>query len=71
MTPSPGSPKYRLTLRAGLNEPYFYEASAGINTQQNTRNFIALDSERVYLVVTGAYWWEPTEVYVEVTTDQL
>lgn len=53
-------------FREGLNEYYFLDEFAESpvynSGSANIQSFTALKTEKVYLAVMGAYWWEPRSV---------
>ncbi|NOZ46506.1 MAG: hypothetical protein GXO79_06955, partial [Chlorobi bacterium] len=56
-------------LRENLNDSYFFEEfvlSPVFAGQPNIQKITALKSEKVYLALVGAYWWEPRDVSITV-----
>jgi hypothetical protein len=53
-------------LRDNLNDSYFFQEPALPPLVQKVLHFTALDTETIYLVVIGAYWWDPRDVTITV-----
>ena len=59
-------------FRENLNYTYFYEKYPtcfhlnGDEIYPNDINISALGTERIYLTITGAYWWDPATITLQI-----
>jgi hypothetical protein len=53
--------------RENLNVPYFYQDYVGIFASPPASHpIVSVGTERIYLVINGAFWWNPNAAIISV-----
>ena len=68
---APSSPEtltFVSVFGADVGAPYVWDKDVGLRTSPQTFEFTATRTERLTLAVVAAYWWDPTQVTLSLST---